>query len=549
LSAVWAKEMPKQTGTTADRHHGQAALLVGVRLVIGLHGGAADLYAGFLLQSFPAAGGVHLGQYHAVGEFVAVAQQVAALELFGLHAQHAGRAGDGRLYGEGALRHAETAEGVVGGDIGAATQAGDAAVGDAVGAADVQERAPQHRGGDVGAGAGMLVQRNVIGEDIALGIEAELIVVLVGVALAGGGYVLVALQQELYRALQEEGRHGWGHYPDRGGLFAAEAAAQAADVELHLVHGYAQHFGQVVVEGARRLGAGVNLYGVMLAGHGQGALSFEIEMLLRPAGQPSFENMFAFSEGGVRVAMHLHALLAVQLAGRGGRARVQHGLQFLYIGFDEGQGLLGVAAGIRYHQRYGLADVFHGVHGQQRLVFENMAHLVQSGHVFMCINRGHTGRRDSLGNVQRAYAALGHRRGEKHRVQAAGHRNIVHELRRAAHVHQRIVVPHAASTGASALPWASISWPSSSRLYSAEPRMSSMGAAAARAAFDRSLKKAASGLRPLSLSRPGSSMGTGPTPPAETRRSFTAPSGPAVRSRAELTAAMSSVVLLETFSK
>ena len=204
----------------------------------------------------------------------------------------------------------------------------------------------------------------------------------------------------------------------------------------------------------------------MLAGHGQGALRLEIEMLLGTAGEFPLSDIFTSGEGGGRVAGHALAPLAVDKALGRGLARVKDGFQRLYVGLYKFQGQPRGALGLRHHQRYGLADILHAVRGQQGMVLHHVPDLVEAGHVLMRINRGHAGRCGGFGHVQRPDPAAGHGRSEKDGVQTALRSGyVVYEARGAAHVHQHVFVLHTASPAAAgAVKWARTSRPSSSFL-------------------------------------------------------------------------------------
>jgi hypothetical protein len=102
------------TSARADGHHREALLLQLIGLVelldFGPHPGQVEL-AGCRVPGL--LGVAHFGRLP-VREQVALAQQVAPLQLVGGQAQLLGRLGQGRLYHEHALRPAEAPEGCVG---------------------------------------------------------------------------------------------------------------------------------------------------------------------------------------------------------------------------------------------------------------------------------------------------------------------------------------------------------------------------------------------------------------------------------------------------
>ena len=218
------KEMPKQTGISASPF-----LRQGVGGVEGAHARRAPAPGrSARLGSASSAGPAVLRPSARRGSRRPRRAGSSPAASTGGDAQRLGGLDDGRLHHEHRLRPAEAAEGGEGRQVGAAGDAGGADVGDAVAVGGVEQGALEDRRRQVGGGAGVLVEGHLVGQDRAVGVQADPEVRGVGVALAGQAHVLVAVQHQLDRAAQVRGRQGGQHRPGRGlVLLAAEGAAQA----------------------------------------------------------------------------------------------------------------------------------------------------------------------------------------------------------------------------------------------------------------------------------------------------------------------------------
>ena len=118
-------------------------------------------------------------------------------------------------------------------------------------------------------------------QNVAVVVEADLVVDHEIVPLAGRGHVVVAVGTDLDRAVELLGGDG----RERGELvalrfLAAEAAAHAADLDRHRVARHAEHVADHVLHLARMLRRGIDGDVMVFAGNGEGDLAFEVEMVL-----------------------------------------------------------------------------------------------------------------------------------------------------------------------------------------------------------------------------------------------------------------------------
>ena len=167
--------------------------------------------------------------------------------------------GDGRLQDEHGLRPAEAAERGERRKIRPAACGRGSHVGNEVAVGRVEQRPLQDGGGEVRAGARVLVEGHFVGQDLAVLGQPDLVVRRIGMALAGPAHVLVAAQGQLDGTAQPERGQRGQRGPGRGlVLLAAEGAAQARHVDLHLVHGQPQDAGDGALDHGRGLGRGID---------------------------------------------------------------------------------------------------------------------------------------------------------------------------------------------------------------------------------------------------------------------------------------------------
>ena len=223
---------------------------------------------------------------------------------------------------------------------------------------------------------------------MAFVVEAGFVFVAEAMASAGDVEVVVAVQPQLHRAVQPARRDGRDAGERRRLRFlAAEAAAHAPALDLHMVRAQVQRARHQVLHLARVLGRAVHLHAVVFLRNRVADLAFEVELLL-PADVPcAVQAMRRGVDGGARatrraasVQVHRrqHVLtLGVRFFG------CQHGVQRLRVQhvFGERRGAAGRVARGCDHREHRLAHVAQFAVGQDRLVVHDGAAVVRAGNV------------------------------------------------------------------------------------------------------------------------------------------------------------------------
>ena len=328
--------------------------------------------------------------------------------------------------------------------VGAARRRGHPHVGDVVGVGGVEQRARQHRRGEVGEGAGVLIEGRLVGEDLAVRGQADLEVGGVGMALAGHPDVVRPVQHQLHRRVQMR-RGQRRHRRPVGGLvlLAAEAAAEPLHVDLHLVHRLAEHGRGHVLHRGRSLGGGEDLHRAILPGDRAAALRLQVEMLLAADLATPLHHQRALLPGAGHVAHRHGARRMDQVAARERRARVDHHRQVVDLDLDQVARLPRLVRAAGDHDGDGMADEAHLALHQQLLVLDDRAEAVDAGDVGRGQHRGHAGGRARPvgGEPGDDAVRLG---GAEYRgvQQPRRRRRVVHVLRFAAHVQVRVDMRH-----------------------------------------------------------------------------------------------------------
>ena len=188
---------------------------------------------------------------------------------------------DDALGADHALRAAEAAEGGVGDGVGVERHRFRVDGRIEIGVVAMEQRPVADRTRQVGGKAAAQRISEVDAENIALVIEADLVVDREIVPLAGGGHVLVAVEPDLHRALELLGRDSGNRRALVSLRFlAAEAAAHAAHFDRHRMARHAERMGDQVLCFARPLCRAIDDHLVVLAGDRQRDLALEIEMVL-----------------------------------------------------------------------------------------------------------------------------------------------------------------------------------------------------------------------------------------------------------------------------
>ena len=333
-------------------------------------------------QRLPAVADAGTRDAHPVGKGVALAQQVLRLQDLGRDAKLTRGGADRGFDDEDSLRRAEAAEGRVRRQIGAAAGCGDAHVGDEVGVGCVEQRAFEDRCRQVGAPAGVLQQPRLVGDEAACVVEPDPEIGLVGVALAGDRHVVAALGPTAYRPAEAfRGERGEAGPQGRLLFLAAEAAAEALDLDLDQVHRQSEDRGDGLLRAARRLRRRMHADAAVVARQGQRALRLQVDVLGRADVDFAADHRRAGRPGGIDVAEREGSRRLDQLAGGEGRARVEAGGKWLPVGRHQATAAPGPVSRIGDDQRERLADAMHLAGGKQRFVVREVADLVGAGNV------------------------------------------------------------------------------------------------------------------------------------------------------------------------
>ena len=243
--------------------------------------------------------------------------------------------------------------------------------------------------------------------DPALVVEADLVVDHEIVALAGDDHVVVAIRAGLGRTaglLGDDGARG-----RRTGCLESPCRRMPPPMRristVTACEGYGQHLGHHVLDLGRVLGRGPDGDLVVLSRHGQGDLSFEVEMLLPADAHPTIEQAARCGgDGGLGVA-------AAQGERVGDERRrsasplhgVEDGRQLRVLDVRQRRGAAGLVAGAGGDGEDRLADELDQVGRQQRLVVAvGRADIVLARHV----GRGEHAH-DTFGRADRAQVDAG----------------------------------------------------------------------------------------------------------------------------------------------
>ncbi len=221
----------------------------------------------------------------------------------------------------------------------------------------MEQRALQDGGGEIRAGARVLIEGRLVGQYFAVFGQPDLVVRRVGVALARKAPVLVAAQDELDGLAQPERGQCGQCGPGRSLVFfAAEGAAQARHVDLHLVHGQPQDAGDGPLDRGGGLGRGKDFQSAVVTRYGQRRLRLQVHMLLAAGVGPAGDHDAAERPGSIHVAHGEGAGRADESACGKGLARVEDGGKRLDVELDQGPG--GAAGGRAFgdDQGHRLAD-------------------------------------------------------------------------------------------------------------------------------------------------------------------------------------------------
>ncbi|KDB51037.1 hypothetical protein X805_33380 [Sphaerotilus natans subsp. natans DSM 6575] len=334
----------------------------------------------------------------AVGRDVAVlgAVEVGAAYRQRVEPEPARHLVEDHLHRQGALRPAEAAKRRVALRVRARAVAVQIDVGQPVGVVEVAQRARHHRRRQVGRGAG-------VGDHLDLGAQqppglvmTDAVAELEAVAPAGDQEVVVAVRAQLDRALQPLRRQRRaGREQRRLRLLAAEAAAHAPALHLHLVRRQPQRVRDDVLHLGRVLGRAVHQQAVVLLRQRVGDLALQVELLLAAEAEAALQPVRRGGDRGRGVAAlqahrrHDVLLQPVRLQ------RVEHRRQRLDRRDLRRQRRRAprLAARAGHDQEHRLAAPVHRALGQDRVVVHDRAAVVDAGNVGGRQHRDHAGHR------------------------------------------------------------------------------------------------------------------------------------------------------------
>ncbi len=304
--------------------------------------------------------------------------------------------------------------------------------------------ARHHRTRQVGREAGARDHRQLGAEDPAVVVEAHFVLVVEAVAPAGDHEVVVAVEAQLHRPAElVRGDRGDAGEQARLRLLAAEAAAHAPAFHLDVMRVQAEAMRHQVLHLARMLGRAVHEHAAVFARHGIRDLAFEIELLLAADLERVLQPMRCGVDGGARVAARqVHRRQHVAL-GRVRFDRREQGRQGLDAQgrLRAGRGEAGRVARFGDDGEDRLADVVHDAVGEDRVVVDDRAAVVDAGDVVRGEHGHHAGHRLDARQVDGGDAAVRHRRQAERRMQRAGELGQVVDVGRAAgHVQVRRLV-------------------------------------------------------------------------------------------------------------
>ncbi len=392
------------------------------------NGGAARSVVGALHQLVHQRGDDVVGHALAVGRVVvpADAVEIGAADLQRVMPQFARDGVEHEFGDEGALRPAEAAEGGVALGVGLGDETVDGDIGQPVGVVHMTDGPGEHRAGEIGGMPGIGDQGHLVGEDATVVIEAHGVVVLETVAPAGDEEVVVAVEPQLHRLLQQVGsqRRAAGELR-RLRFLAAEAAAHASAFHLHLMLHPPQHVGDDMLHLAGVLGGAQHAQPRVFGGHGIGHLAFEVELLLPAHAQAALQAMRGaghrpFEFAGRRLARQVHGgqhILALGMGFAGGEHRRQGlGLDHLTC-----QGRRAAREGLRggHNQEDRLTDEAQRAVGQNGIVVHHGAAVIRRRNVGGGEHGHHAGLGAQAGEVDAEQLAVRQGRKPQRRVQCA----------------------------------------------------------------------------------------------------------------------------------
>ena len=276
-----------------------------------------------------------------------------------------------------------------------------------VGVVEVADGAGRHRRRQVGGVAGAGGHLDLGGEDAALVVEADLVVVVEAMALASRHEVVIAIEPELDRPAEFFGGDR-RHAGEQGGLrfLATEAATHPPHLDRHLVGREVQRVRHQMLHFRGVLGRAIDQHAVLFFGHGVGDLALEIELLL-PADPKLFLKPVRrgrkLRRGIAAHEMHRRhdeGTLPLRLLRR------QHGGQFLVVDFTFLRGASRLIVALGDHREDRLTDALRQTVSQDGIIGDNRAAVVLAGNVSGREDSDHAWRRTHRIEIDRPYLGM-----------------------------------------------------------------------------------------------------------------------------------------------
>ena len=276
-------------------------------------------------------------------------------------------------------------------------------IGVEIGVVGVEQRPVGDGAGQIGRETAARIPVAIDGEDMPVVVEADFVIHDEVMALAGGDHVVVAVGTNLDRAIPAFRGDG-GNAGEQVHLrfLAAKAAAHAAHVHDDRMAGHVQNMGDHVLHLGRVLGRDIDDHILVLAGHGHGDLTFEIEVILPADAETALDATRRRRHRGTGIA-----------APQG--QRIGHIIMTRIPGGDriqrEGQGLILDLCLLR--SAAGLIAAL-GDNGEDRLAPEQHMVLGEDRIVMLAIGRDIVDARQVGGGQHAQHAGMGQRVGEIH---------------------------------------------------------------------------------------------------------------------------------------
>ncbi len=282
----------------------------------------------------------------------------------------------------------------------------------------MEQRPVGHGPGEIGIPAAARRINRIDGQDMAVIVEADLVIADEIVALAGDDHVVVAVRPQLHRPLQLAGRQRRDDGEQVGlGFLAAEPAAHAPDLDRDGMRADAEHLRHHVLHLARVLGRGHHQHVLILAGNGERDLALEVEMILTADRHRGLEPArTGLQRCGDIAALELQRLRDQRPAGFARRSDIEQRRGFFINRLGQQRRLPRLAPCPRHHRKERLAVMRDHIRRENRLVMAvrrgdvvdagNIRHRQHGEHARRALD-SHQVERDQPAMRDRAEAEIG----------------------------------------------------------------------------------------------------------------------------------------------